>query len=148
MDDPKLSYREAAVQGASPVRLVVLLYEQAIADIRRALAAHESGQIEQRTRHINHAILVLGYLEASLDKQQGREVARHLERFYHQIRAGLIAAQLRQSAIGLQQQLTDLMEVRQAWNQVDEQNAQAVPTPSLSEAQISGEADLLSGWRA
>ena len=57
-----LSYREAAVRGASPVRLVILLYEQVIEDLRRALSAQRNGDIEGRTRAINHAILVISHL--------------------------------------------------------------------------------------
>ena len=33
--DARSSYREVAVRGASPVRLVICLYEQAIEDLRR-----------------------------------------------------------------------------------------------------------------
>ena len=44
--NPSLSYREAAVAGASPLRLVILLYEQGLEDLRRALAAQNRGDIE------------------------------------------------------------------------------------------------------
>ena len=74
--NPQLSYRETAVRGASPIRLIILLYEQVIEDLRRALAALEQGDIEKRTREINHAILVIGHLQATLDKEQGGQVAR------------------------------------------------------------------------
>lgn len=113
------SYREAEVPGASPVRLVILLYEQAIVDLRRALAAHREDNIEARTREINHAILVMGHLEATLDKERGGGVAANLERFYQQLRAGLVEAQLKQSAALLEQQIAHLMEVRDAWCAVE-----------------------------
>jgi flagellin-specific chaperone FliS len=69
--NPRSSYREAAVPSAGRVRLVVLLYEQAIEDLHRALAAHAGKDIEGRTREINHAILVLGHFQGSLDKSRG-----------------------------------------------------------------------------
>jgi len=117
--DPGLCYREAAAAGAKPVRLVVLLYEQAIEDLRRARAALQRGDVEQRTHHINHAILVLGHLEASLDKAQGGSVAAHLERFYAQVRLGLTQAQFHQSPSALEQQIADLVAVREAWDQLE-----------------------------
>ena len=119
--NPRLTYREAAVAGASPVRLVILLYEQAIEDLRRALAAQNSGAIEVRTREINHAILVLGYLEATLDKEQGGRVAENLKLFYEQLRAGLTEAQARQSPSLLEKQISLLMEVRDGWLGAEQQ---------------------------
>lgn len=127
--DPRLSYREAAVRGAGPVRLVILLYEQAIEDLRRALSALARGDIEGRTRQINHALLVIGHLQASLDKVQGGQVAVNLERFYKQLRAGLLQAQYRQSATLLEQQISHLMLVREAWCEVDRTNAAPAAAP-------------------
>ena len=80
------------------MRLVILLYEQAIEDLRRALAAHVRGDIEGRTREIDHAILVLGHLQATLDKNEAGQVAANLERFYQQSVPDLLEAQCKQSA--------------------------------------------------
>ena len=146
----RLSYREAAVEGASPVRLVILLYEQAFEDLRRALAANRRGDIEERTRFINHAILVIGYLQASLDKEQGGRVAVNLERFYTTVRLGLVDAQFRQSAAALEEQIAMLMQVHEAWCEVERANAGASASasaktaagpqsPSLAEAQSNVE---------
>lgn len=124
--DARLSYREGAVRGASPVRLVALLYEQAIEDLRGARAALDQGDIETRTAKINHAIVVIGHLQSSLDLQQGGEVARNLERFYLVVRAALLDAQCRQSATLLEEQIALLMQVHEAWCEVERRNAAAV----------------------
>ncbi len=123
----RLSYREAAVPGASPVRLVILLYEQAAEDLRCALAAHQRGDIEARTREINHAILVIAHLQSSLDKDLGGMVAVNLERFYNQVRASLVDAQCQQSAALLERQIIFLMQVHEAWCQVEKANTAAEP---------------------
>jgi len=117
--NPRFSYREAAVQGSSPVRLVVLLYEQLIQDLRRALVALENNDITARTREINHAIVVLGYLQGTLDKERGGAVALNLERFYNQTRTGLLEAHCQQSPTLLERQIKLLMQVRQAWCEVE-----------------------------
>jgi len=119
--NPGLTYREAAVAGASPVRLVVLLYEQVIEDLRRALAAQKNDAIETRTREINHAILVIGHLEATLNKEQGGRVAEILQHFYRQLRASLTEAQAQQSASLLEKQISLLMQVRDGWLEVERQ---------------------------
>lgn len=120
--DARTSYREAAVCGASPVQLVICLYDQAIEDLRRALSALGRGDIRARTRAINHAIVILGHLEDSLNKDQGGEVARNLERFYHYVRAGLVDAHRRQSAAAFETQISHLMLVRDAWSAVEQGN--------------------------
>lgn len=152
----RLSYREAAVEGASPVRLVIMLYEQAHEDLRQALAAHRRGDIEGRTGCINHAILVIGYLQASLDKEQGGRVAVNLERFYDQVRSGLVDAQFRQSTAALEQQIAHLREVHEAWCEVERANTVPLSASSRvqaeSRAQSRSEADQVeprpsAGWR-
>jgi flagellar secretion chaperone FliS len=135
--NPRMSYLEASVRGASPVRLVILLYEQAIEDLRRALEAHRRGDIEGRTRGIDHALVVVGHLQASLDKDQGGRVAVNLERFYEQLRSGLFEAQCNQSAAAMEEQISNLMQVHGAWCEVERANAApAITSPS---AQVPGE---------
>jgi len=145
--NPQLSYRESAVRGAGPLRLVVLLYEQAIADLRRALAALDQGNIEARTRDINHALLVIGHLQASLDKDQGGQVAVNLDRFYTQLRTGLMKAQIQQSATLLEQQLSHLMLVHQAWCEVDRATT-AATAPNPAQPQAEGGQPARTLWTA
>jgi flagellar secretion chaperone FliS len=114
------SYREATVRGASPVELVVRLYEQVIEDLRRAAIAIEQNQIELRTKRIRHAILVVGHLQSPLDFANGGKVARDLDNFYNVLRQNLIQAQFHPSKRGITQLITDLLVVRAAWIQVDQ----------------------------
>lgn len=141
--NPSLTYREAAVAGANPVRLVVLLYEQAIEDLHRALAAQVRGNIEGRTRELNHALLVIGHLQATVDREQGGKVAQNLVRFYDQVRAKLVEAQCQQSAAAIEQQISHLMQVRDAWCMVEKDLA---PTPT--EANISPRREGRTEWKA
>jgi len=117
--DAKMAYRETAVQGASQVGLVVLLYEQIIEDLRVAVEALRNHQIELRTRRINHAILVLGHLQSTLNKEQGGKVAHDLDHYYNLLRAKLTEAQARASQQILQAQIADLLSLCEAWIQVD-----------------------------
>lgn len=138
--NPGLCYREAAVAGANPVRLVILLYEQAMSDLRHAVAAQLKGEIEERTREINHAIQVVGHLQATLDREQGGKVAAILERFYEQVRCGLVEAQCKQSASLLEQQIAHLLQVHEAWCAVERAIACSRPeTNTVSEPQVRGD---------
>jgi flagellar secretion chaperone FliS len=124
------SYREATVQGASPVGLVVRLYEQIIEDLRQAAKAFEKNDIGGRTRHINHAILVIGHLQSPLDFVNGGKVAKDLEHFYNTLRQNLVQVQFYPSTRGLTQQITDLLAVREAWIKVERAERSTVtPVP-------------------
>lgn len=132
--NPSLSYRESAVASASPLKLVILLYEQAMEDLRRALASLAAGDIEGRTRGINHALVILGQLQGTLDKERGGSVAENLDRFYEQVRAGLMEAQRRQDPGLLEQQIRDLGAVYGAWCEVEKA---MIPAQSQNRADVN-----------
>ena len=149
--DARSSYRETGARGAKPVRLVICLYEQAIEDLRRAVIAMEKGEIEIRTKHINHGLMVIAQLEGTLDRSRGGEVAKNLARFYAILRRGLTEAQMKQSSSLLQEQISQLVVVHEAWLEVERAtempaspypahaaDAEVIPTPERS----------LSDWSA
>lgn len=107
------------MQGASSVGLISRLYEQIVEDLRQAIKAVESDDVELRTSRINHAILVIGHLQSQLDFEAGAKVAEALRNFYDSLRQNLIQAQLLKSKVLLAQQITDLLAVREAWNEVE-----------------------------
>jgi flagellar secretion chaperone FliS len=119
MTNPRTSYRESDVRGASAVRLVVLLHEQVIQDLRHAVKAMEQNNIELRARKLNHALDVIACLQASVNKEAGRQVALTLESFYNHLRVSLLDAHVRASPRILSQQITDLLTLREAWIEVD-----------------------------
>lgn len=127
MKDVRASYRDAAVRGATQVGLVVLLYEQAIQDLQRALAAMEQGHIEQRTREINHALQIIGHLEGTLDLEKGGDVAVNLQQCYERLRANLVVAQMHASTRIISRQITDLLALREAWLEVNRSQMQTDP---------------------
>jgi len=96
-----------------------VLYEQLVKDLRRAGAAMEKNEIEIRTREIDHALLVVGRLQGTLDVRGGGEVARNLGRFYSVLRGSLLEAQVQASREVLGDLVTQLLALRDAWEEVD-----------------------------
>jgi len=132
MTNPRTAYRENDVRGATAVRLVVLLYEQLVQDLRQALQALEQNDIELRTKRINHAILVIGHLQSPLDFANGGKVAQDLNHFYNVLRQNLVQVQFHPSQAGLSQQITDLLAVREAWTEVERAEKSLVGTASTT----------------
>ena len=128
MTNPRTAYRENDVRGATAVRLVVLLYEQLVQDLRQALQAIEQNDIEVRTKRINHAILVIGHLQSPLDFANGGKVAQDLDHFYNALRQNLVQVQFHPSQAELSQQITDLLAVREAWTDVERAEKSLVAT--------------------
>jgi flagellar secretion chaperone FliS len=122
------SYREAAVRGASPVGLVVRLYEQMIEDLRHVAIAIEKNDIRRRTQRIKHAILIVGHLQSTLDFDKGGKVARDLDDFYNTLRQSLVWVQSHPSKRGVAQLITDLLAVREAWVEVERAEKASVAT--------------------
>lgn len=132
-------YLENAVRGASPLGLVVMLYEQLVEDMRRAMSALDANQIDQRTNAVNHAILILGQLQGRLNYEAGGEVARKLDNFYNVIREKLFQAHVKQSKPMLSELMSALLEVRGAWQ--DAERAQRSPGPGPATANQTHDAD-------
>ncbi len=119
MMDPRNAYRESVARGASAVLQVVLLYERVVEDLRRAGDAITENNVGARTSAINHALLVVAHLQASLDREAGGEVARNLDRFYNLLRQKLLEVQFQPSRPVLDEQITFLLDMCDAWRVVD-----------------------------
>jgi flagellar secretion chaperone FliS len=119
--EAKLTYRENAVRSATPIELVVILFDAALDDMRRADAAIRASDVEERARAIRHAMVILQQLQGTLDFEKGGQVARQFEQFYNLIRAKLLESQLRNSTELMQQQIQFMAEVRDCWAEGERQ---------------------------
>jgi flagellar secretion chaperone FliS len=150
--DAKSTYRRGAVEGASPVRLVILLYEQLTEDLRRATAATEQHDTETRTHHLGHAHEVLGLLQGCLDMNAGLEVAENLGRFYGMLRDGLLRAQFHPDGRVLEKYIAQLLSLREAWIEVERNSSGAPRVAHQAGTQRSQDNDddrrLQGDWRA
>lgn len=119
MNDARRAYQEAAVRGAKPVRLTILLYEQVVQDISRAAEAMSKSRFEACAQEISHAVGVIGYLQGTLKRDVGGAVTRNLGRFYGMIREKLLEAQVRSSRETLEELRRLMLDVREAWLKVE-----------------------------
>ena len=117
-DTAKL-YREAAVRGASPVGLVIILYEEALRALRRAEAAMERGEVEERSLAISHALRVIGYLQSVLDFERGGRLAHQLSSFYDYSKRRMLEANAKNSAEILGRLIKDFTDSTEAWREVE-----------------------------
>jgi flagellar secretion chaperone FliS len=146
--DPARAYRESAVRGASPVGLIVILYEEIIRSIRRAQRAHAGGCIEERTNSMTHAIRVVGHLQGVLDFEKGGPLARELFAFYGLARTKLLEASAYADAELMHSLATEFENMKQAWQRVEHEMApqKSEDIPDLPPHQtIAGSASSSAG---
>ena len=140
-------YQRQRARGASPVGIIVLLYDAAIESLRRAKRAAESGRIEERVAASNHVLLIINELTRSLDYARGGEVARHLEKFYGVARAKLMDANFRSDPGAFEEALGMFCTLREAWRQVELETAVSGKEGPAAAAPAADEPAGL-GWSA
>ena len=144
--DPSSAYRVIAGHSATPVHMVVMLYEQLIKDLQRALTAVEKHDVEARSRELGHALLVLGQLQGTINHERGGEVAGNLDRFYFLLRADLVEAQFKVAPYLLQKHVKSLIDLREAWLQVERAEKPAAPPASPMQSAARDTFEKSPGW--
>jgi flagellar protein FliS len=124
MRDPARAYRELAVRGASPVGLIVILYEEIIRCLRRAQDAVQRNEIERRTKELSHAIVVIGYLQSVLDYEKGGETAHSLRNFYNTSRTKILQCSGPDAVSLLEPLAAEFSSIAEAWQQIDREMGQ------------------------
>ena len=136
-NSPASAYQQSAARGASPIGLVVALYDTLLRDFRRALAAQDSSQIETRVFELNHALTVIAHLRSVLDHQRGGEAAARLSRLYDVTHSMILEANVSCSRATLLKLLEMYSSLRQAWEQAERQLSYSTTAALRSSADSS-----------
>jgi flagellar secretion chaperone FliS len=113
-------YFEQMILSASPIELVRLLYQRAIAAVRDARADLKDRQIAERCASINVAYSVLLELTGSLREDGSPELVARLKGLYGYMQGRLIDANLNQTDEPLAEVLGLLTTLAEAWNSIPE----------------------------
>lgn len=95
--DPRAAYMDASVATASPARLLVMLYERLVLDVRKALEAQRRGDHAEAHTQLLHAQDIVLELRASLDVEAW-EGGPGLASIYDFLHLQLIRANIRRDA--------------------------------------------------
>ncbi|MDR2166053.1 MAG: flagellar export chaperone FliS [Zoogloeaceae bacterium] len=114
----KLS-RESDVRTADPHRLIILLFEGAESAISVACLHAERGNVAERGAHLSKAIDIINNgLKASLDVQQGGDLARRLVALYDYMVSRLLWANMKNDVPTMREVHALLAEIHDAWKQI------------------------------
>ena len=127
-------YREAEVLTASPARLVVIVYEHVLVNLRRArLVVDDTGE-STRGESLERARAALAELLVSLDKEKGGELAGRLASIYTFMLGELAVLGVKPNAGRLDAIIALVGELHEAFVQVARRGA---TTPANAVAAVS-----------
>lgn len=122
------AYQNTSVQAvhyASPHELVSMLMNGAIERISQARGALQRGDTARKGERIGKAIAIIDNLRASLDAEQGGEVAVNLASLYDYMERRLLQANLKSDDAALEEVQRLLKEIKAGWDGIAEQVGQA-----------------------
>ena len=108
-------YRSTHVETASPVKLVVQLYDGALRFMRQAIQAIKTGDAPARGVALRKAHAIVGELQATLDVSQAPELCAELDRLYEFALYRITAAHFSADETELEPAISVLTELRGAW---------------------------------
>jgi len=112
---------QTGIVGASPHRLIQMLFEGALDKIAIARGAMERNNIELKGRHISWAIRIIGGLQSSLNLEIGGELAANLDKLYEYMSLKLVEANAENSIDKLNEVSKLLNNIKEGWDGIEEE---------------------------
>lgn len=109
---------ETSVTDADPHRLVRLLLEGALGRIAAAKGHMQRGEIAQKGECIGKAIGIVQGLQASLNREEGGEIAANLATLYDYTALRLLEANVHNDPARLDEVARLLGEIKTAWEAI------------------------------
>ena len=114
------------VDIASPHRLIQMLLAGALEKIALAKRYMLEGNIPEKGAHISWAITIISGLRGSLDAEKGGEISKNLKDLYDFMEKHLFEANLKNKPENLDEVTNLLMEIKQGWDAIADQETPAV----------------------
>jgi flagellar secretion chaperone FliS len=126
-------YRENKVKTASPMQLILLLYDECLRSLSKAQKAFDIDgpeRFETIGNHLLHAQDIITELAVSLDMEQGGEVAKNLHNLYDFMVNHLSDANVKKQPQAIADVQKMMTELREAWQQVEAQGGPPEDAPA------------------
>lgn len=114
-------YRKNSVNGASPLQLIVMLYDGALKQLEAARRAMASKDVFRQNECLQKAQKILAELMSCLDMERGDEIARNLFALYSFCYNRLVETNLTDDTSGIDEVKVVLNNLRAGWVELDQQ---------------------------
>jgi len=116
-------YRKSAIDGASPLQLVIMLYDGAMRFLNAAKVAMEEGNLHKQNEMCIRAQDIVTELISCLDTKQGGEIATNLFALYTFVFDRIVQGNIEDTPIYLDQATKVLSDLRESWSQIEKQTS-------------------------
>ena len=128
------AYKKASVNTLDQNKLIIMLYDGAIKNANFAVQYMESGEIEKVHDSLIKTKNIVTELLATLNMDQGGEIAKNLKSLYSYMFSQLIEANMEKKSEPVLTVIDLLKELRGAWVQIKEKKK-----PEEKKGNISGQ---------
>ena len=113
MTSPYNSYRNSAVQTASPAKLLIMLYDGAIRFINAGIEGISVADYQKANTNLGKAQSIISELSATLDRSM--PISSNLEALYEYITHLLMKSNIDKNESPAKEALGYLKEMRETW---------------------------------
>ena len=128
------AYKKASVNTLDQNKLIIMLYDGAIKNANFAVQYMESGEIEKVHDSLIKTKNIVTELLATLNMEQGGEIAKNLKSLYSYMFSQLIEANMEKKSEPVLTVIDLLKELRGAWVQIKEKKK-----PEEKKGKVSGQ---------
>jgi flagellar protein FliS len=114
-------YRKQAVSAASPVGLIVLLYDGALRFMEAGKTAIQAKDIEAQNKYLQKAQRIVLHLMGTLDMEQGGQLSTNLLSLYTYVVDRLVKANFEDNPDAVDEAIRTFSELRHGWSELDSQ---------------------------
>ncbi|KHE91933.1 MAG: flagellar export chaperone FliS [Candidatus Scalindua rubra] len=119
METPQTkTYKKSQVDTASPIGLVIMLYDRAIVLLNKAKIEISEKQYEAKGHTLDKATEIIFELLTTLDKDKGGEIASSLSNLYNFILREITDANSKLNSKPLDNAIRILSELRESWDRI------------------------------
>lgn len=124
-------YQKSAINSATPVGIIVMLYDAAISFMEQGKAAMAHADYDKQNTLLQQAQKIVTELMGSLDMEKGEDIAKNLMSLYGYVWNELVQANIHDKPECIDHALMVFTELRGSWALID-QSTKRVPNDSAA----------------
>lgn len=109
-------YLEEAVKSSPKEKLVLMLYDGALRNLRQALSALESQDRAGFGNFLGKSHSIVAELLNNLNHEAGEEISRNLEKLYLFVIDRITESNLKMDSVGISESMRILQTLREGWD--------------------------------